>query len=313
VRAAYVDQLGDAASIRYGELPDPVAGPGQVLVRVDAVAVDNVDLLVRSGAWRTELAFPLVLGRDLVGTVAAGERAGEPVWTNSAGYGGRPGATSELVAVDADRLYSLPSGADPVAFVAALHAGATAHGGLRRAGLAAGETLAVFGANGAVGCCLVQRGAELGARVVAVVRDGRPADRLRALGAAEVLIQSEPAVTDVPAVDVLIDASGRVDLTEAPAVLRQRGRILLIAGRGPLGIERLQLFIGEQTVHGFIMSGLDVSGLADAAAWINQRRPFVAVGGVASFADTRRVHEQLEAGRTVRTDDGLAGKFVLRP
>lgn len=61
------------------------------------------------------------------------------------------------------------------------------------------------------------------------------------------------------------------------------------------------------------MSGLDVSGLADAAAWINERRPFVAVGEVASFADTRRVHEQLEAGRTVRTDDGLAGKSVLRP
>jgi NADPH:quinone reductase-like Zn-dependent oxidoreductase len=72
-----------------------------------------------------DVPFPLVLGRDLVGTVAAvgaGVAGVEPdrwVWTNSAGYGGRPGATAELVVVERDRLYQLPAGADPVDFAQA--------------------------------------------------------------------------------------------------------------------------------------------------------------------------------------------------
>jgi NADPH:quinone reductase len=132
--AAYVDARGDAWAIRYGELPDPVGGAGQVLVRGEAVAVNHVDISLRSGGWRTEVSFPLVLGRDLVGTVAAvgvgvaGVERDQGVWTNSTGYGGRPGATAELVVVDRDRLDRLPAGADPVAFVAAVHPGATAHG-----------------------------------------------------------------------------------------------------------------------------------------------------------------------------------------
>jgi NADPH:quinone reductase len=107
VKAAYVDGLGDAESIRYGELPGP----------------------------------------------------GERVWTNSAGYGGRPGATAELVAVARERSYRLPAGGDPEAFVASVHPGATAYGALlHRARLAAGESLAVVGANGAVGMCARRSG-----------------------------------------------------------------------------------------------------------------------------------------------------------
>jgi NADPH:quinone reductase len=193
--AAYIDALGDASVIRYGELPDPVAGAGQLLVRVEAVAVNNVDTYLRSGRWRSEVSFPLVLGRDLVGTVAAvgigvtGVEPGQRVWTNSAGYGGRSGATAELVVVDRDRLYRLPAGADPVAFVAAVHPGATAHGALLgRARLHEGETVAVIGANGAVGLCMVQVAAASGAHVVAVVRDRRAEGRLRALGADRVVV-----------------------------------------------------------------------------------------------------------------------------
>lgn len=73
MKAAYIEDLCAASGIRYGDLPDPVPdAPGQVLVRVEAVAVNKVDSLVRSGAWQTPVQFPLAVGRDLVGTVAAG-------------------------------------------------------------------------------------------------------------------------------------------------------------------------------------------------------------------------------------------------
>ncbi|MGH3444438.1 MAG: alcohol dehydrogenase catalytic domain-containing protein, partial [Nocardioidaceae bacterium] len=150
MRAAYVDDFGPAEAIRCGVLPDPVAAAGQVVVRVEAVAVDAADTFVRSGRWGTPVSFPLVVGRDLVGTVEQvgpgvdGFQQGQRVWTNSAGYGGRAGATAELVAVEHDRLYPLPPGADPVQFVAALHPGATAHGIVDgRARVRPGETVAV--------------------------------------------------------------------------------------------------------------------------------------------------------------------------
>jgi NADPH:quinone reductase-like Zn-dependent oxidoreductase len=73
VKAAYITRLGDAGEIRYGELPDPGApGPEQVVVRVQTVAVNTVDTLLRSGRWRTDVSFPVAVGRELVGTVAPG-------------------------------------------------------------------------------------------------------------------------------------------------------------------------------------------------------------------------------------------------
>ena len=69
--AAYVTELGPPEHIQVGQLPVPALGPTDVLVRTDALAVDQVDTLVRSGAYPTPTPFPFVIGRDLAGTVAA--------------------------------------------------------------------------------------------------------------------------------------------------------------------------------------------------------------------------------------------------
>jgi NADPH:quinone reductase-like Zn-dependent oxidoreductase len=330
MRAAYVDALGDAGSIRYGELPDPVPGPGQALVRVEAVAVDTVDTFVRSGRWSTEVAFPLVVGRDLVGTVVEGGpgvpdvRPGRRVWTNSAGYGGRPGATAELVTVDHDRLYDLPEGADPVAFVAAVHPGATAHGVLLdRARLRSGETVAVVGANGAVGMCLVQVAARSGADVVAVVRSGAATARLRELGARQVVVaeaaEAAAAAADATprGIDVYVDTTGQADIAAVPDRLNPRGRIVLVAGRGRVDLDRWRFYVREIQLLGFIMSAMTGPELAGAARWINASHPqhplAVSVGEVLGFAEAGRAHAVLEAGALPRMPDGTVGRLVLRP
>jgi NADPH:quinone reductase-like Zn-dependent oxidoreductase len=297
---------------------------------VEAVAVNMVDTHLRSGRWRSEVSFPLVLGRDLVGTVAAvgadvrGVELGRWVWTNSAGYGGRAGATAEVVAVDRDRLYPLPPGADPVSFVAAVHPGATAHGALlRRARVQMGQTVAVIGANGAVGMCMVQLAASCGARVVAVVRDGRATDRLRALGAEWVVVAqpshaagaASAAVSD--GVDVLVDTTGHVDLATVPEQLKPRGRILLITGRGRLDVDLWRFYTREIQLLGFVMSGMSVAELAAAAQWIVTRyaeAPLsVSLGRVMNFSDIAHAHALLESDQLPHLDDGTVGRIVLTP
>lgn len=95
MQAVTFEQLGGPEALRLREIDEPQLRANQVLVRVQAVAVDHVDTFVRSGAFQTALATPHVVGRDLVGTVlrvAAGVTnfaVGDLVWTNSAGYDGR--------------------------------------------------------------------------------------------------------------------------------------------------------------------------------------------------------------------------------
>jgi NADPH:quinone reductase-like Zn-dependent oxidoreductase len=97
------------------------------------VAVNPVDTYVRTGRSRTPVAFPFVVGRDLVGTVAAvGSeavpfRVGDRVWCNSLGHEGRQGSFAELAVVPADRLYPLPQGVDPGLAVAVAHPAGTAY------------------------------------------------------------------------------------------------------------------------------------------------------------------------------------------
>ncbi len=329
MKAAYIERLGDASSIRYGELPDPMAEPGQLVVRVEAVAVNTVDTLVRSGRWRTPVNLPLAVGRDLVGTVASvGQDVsdlapGDRVWTNSAGYDGRPGATAELVAVQRERCYRLPPSADPVAFVASVHPGATAYGALLgRARLTAGERLAVIGANGAVGMCMVQVGAATGAEVIAVIRHPDAASRLSELGAREVVVAEATEAPRAAAeaagpIDVLADATGRADVASAAEHVAARGRILVVAGAGKAELDLRSFYLHETQLLGFIMSAMTAEELALAAERINASHPSrplsVSVGRVLGFDAAAEAHGTLEDGRLPRMPDGTVGRIVLRP
>lgn len=278
MRAAYIEQLGSPDVIRFGVLPAPVPGPGEVLVDVRATAVDPVDGFVRSGRFRTPLQFPFVIGRDLVGTVASaaeGFAAGEAVWCNSLGHDGRQGAAAEQAAVPADRLYRLPAGVPAEEAVAVLHPGATAylalftHGGLR-----AGETVLVGGAAGNVGSALVTLAARADARVIATASP-RDHEHVRALGAAEVVDYRDPgdrlAALAPRGVDLHIDTSGRHDLRTAVALLAHRGRIVLLAGTAaepvlPVG----PLYMKDGSLRGFVISHATVAELAAAAECVNE-------------------------------------------
>jgi len=203
-----------------------------------------------------------------------------------------------LVAAQQDRLYRLPDGADPVAFVAAVHPGATAHGALLgRARLQAGETVAVIGANGAVGLCMVQLAASCGARVVAVVRDRRAEGRLRALGAERVMVAqaTQALAAAAEGLDLLVDTTGR----------------------GRLSLDLWPLYTREIQLLGFVMSRMTATELAAAAEWINETYPqhalSVPMGTVMTFAEAGQAHALVESGQLSRTAEGVVARIILRP
>ncbi|MDO0925213.1 NADPH:quinone reductase [Streptomyces sp. TG1A-8] len=283
MRAAFIETLGPPENIHYGEMPTPTAGPTDVLVDVLAATVNPVDTLVRSGIFRTPAGFPLVISRDLVGTVvqagpgAPGFAVGDLVWSNSLGHGGRQGAAAERAVVPVDRLYHLPEGVDPADAVATVHPAATAYLGLFTHGrVRAGETVLVAGAAGNVGSALIVLAVEAGARVIATA-SARDATHCRDLGAAEVLDYRDPdlakRIDEVSphGVDVYLDTSGTNDLTTAVDVLAARGRIVLLAGARsrpvlPVG----PLYMKDCSIVGFVISHATGAELAEAAVAINR-------------------------------------------
>ncbi|MGI5227151.1 NADPH:quinone reductase [Actinoallomurus sp. CA-142502] len=319
-RAAYITRLGPPEEIRWGELPDPVSGPADVLVRTEAVAANHVDTFVRSGRYRTPTPFPFVIGRDLADEVVGagpGFSPGDRVWCAGMGHGGRQGSFAELVAVPAERLYRLPEGVGAVEAVGVLHPAATAFLALfRHGGLRLGETVYVGGGAGNVGDALVRMASAAGARVIASASE-RDADRCRAAGAAVVIDYRDPSLTArvreaaPDGIDVHVDTSGRPDLEAAVGLLAHGGRIVLLAGVGvraelPVG----PLYMRDGRLLGFAISNASAADLAGAASVINTMLAAGAlpcrVTDVLALADAAEAHRRLEAGQ-------VRGRLVLRP
>ncbi|MGW5557460.1 NADPH:quinone reductase [Micromonospora sp. NPDC003944] len=312
VRAAYIDRLGPAAAIRYGDLPTPHPGPTDVLVDVVATTVNHVDTFVRSGAFRTHVPLPFVVGRDLVGVVArsgdgvAEFHAGDRVWCNSLGHGGRQGAAAQRVVVPADRLYHLPVEASAEA-VTVLHPAATAYLALAVHGrLRPGETVVVGGGGGNVGTALITLAVALGGRVVATVAP-RDETFCRSAGAAEVIDYAAPDLGErlsaacPEGIDIYLDTSGTNDLDLVVGRLAARGRIVLLAGARtrpalPVG----DLYTMDRSIVGFVISHATTAELAEAAGAVNR---LLAAGRlnpreVVRFplSDMAKVHQMVEDG-----------------
>jgi NADPH2:quinone reductase len=194
MKAAFIEELGPPSVIQYGDLLMPEIAPQDVLVKVTAVTVDQVDTLIRSGAFETHPKFPFIIGRDMTGQVAETGRnvsrfqVGQWVWCNNQGYAGRQGTFSEYCAIHEDLLYPLPAEADPFETVAVLHSALMAVLGLQfKAGLQSGETVFVNGGDGNVGTAVLQIGKKLGAKVGVTSATEEKVEWCKALGADAVI------------------------------------------------------------------------------------------------------------------------------
>lgn len=323
MRAAFITRLGPPSVIEVGDLPEPTAGPMDVLVAVDIVAANHVDAFVRSGRYPTRTPFPFVVGRDLVGTVATAGGGtpfveGDRVWCNSLGHDGRQGSFAHYVAVPANRCYRLPLDVDAAAAVAVAHPAATAYlGWFEHARLPAGDVVYVAGAAGNVGSAATAMASRAGATVLA---SARPEDheRCRAAGAHVVVDYRDGAIGDqlraaAPrGIDVFWDTSGHHDLEFVAEVIGVGGRVLLTAAATAMqtSLPVPSLYTRDVSLRGFVISRATTTQLADAARLINdmlvEKSLPIRISDVLPLAATAHVHAQLEAGQ-------VTGRILLRP
>jgi len=330
MRAAFISRTGPPEVITVGDLPDPVPGPRQVLVRVRACAVNPIDTYLRAGTVAMPLAFPWVVGCDLAGeVVAVGDEVddftpGMRVWGSNQGVLGRQGTCAELAAVDARWLYPTPAGVSDRDAAAAALVSITAHLGLvDHAALAPGETIFVNGGSGGVGSAVVQMAKVLGARVIATAGTPDRRARVAALGADLVLDYRrgdlEAAVLEAApgGVQVYWETQREPRFDQAVALLAEGGRMVIMAGRearpafpvGPFYVKGCRLF-------GFVMFKAEAAVQAAAAADINRwlargmlRVPVDRVLPLDRAAEAHALQESATVGRSA----ALAGKIVIEP
>jgi NADPH2:quinone reductase len=258
MRAVQITSLDGPSAVEVGEVEEPRAGPGEVLVDVHVAGVSFPEVLQTRGLYQVKPDLPFVPGSEVAGVVrSAPEGAGVGPGDRVAAFPGL-GGFAEVVAAAPTSVFPLP---DEVSF----RAGAalpmnylTVHFALtRRGGLRSGETVLVHGAAGGVGTAAVQLAAALGARVLAVTSSPEKGEVARAAGAAEVLpadgfLARAKELTGGAGVDVVVDPVGGDRFTDSLRSLAPEGRLLVVgftAGEIPT-VRVNRLLLGNTAVVG---------------------------------------------------------------
>jgi NADPH:quinone reductase-like Zn-dependent oxidoreductase len=236
MKAAYIEKFGGPEVLAYGDLPDPVAGPGQVVVDVVAASVNGADPKVAAGEYK-QAKFPLILGRDFSGKVSA---VGEGVSDLKVGdevFGvletGRDGTYCEKLAVGAAVVGKKPAGLSHVDAAAMALTGLTAICAVENSlQLKRGETILIQGGAGGVAAFAIQLAKHIGARVISTCSTGN-LDYVRGLGADQVIDYSTTDFTKVVKdCDAVFETVGGDVAMRSFAVLKPGGRATFIAS-GP--------------------------------------------------------------------------------
>ncbi|WP_298960082.1 NADPH:quinone oxidoreductase family protein [uncultured Methylobacterium sp.] len=246
MKAVVVTTTGAPAGIAYADHPDPVPGPGEVLIAVEAIETNYPDLLVVEGRYQVRPPVPFVPGKGAAGRVAglgpgvSGLALGQRVATQV-----EYGAYAERLCAPAALCYPVPDAIPLVEATAAVLAYQTAWFALTdRAALAPGETVLVLGAAGGVGIAAIQLARALGAGlVVAGTRGSAKHDAIRRAGADAITDLAAPdlrealradvhRLTGGRGADIVVDPVGGAAFEPALRSLAWRGRHVVIGFAG---------------------------------------------------------------------------------
>jgi NADPH:quinone reductase-like Zn-dependent oxidoreductase len=331
MKAVYFSQHGGPEVLQYGELPDPQPGPGQVLVRLRAAALNGVDIWVRTGWPGLKLTFPHIPGADGAGEVAAlgsgvsNPSIGQRVVVNSnlgcgecdfcwAGMDNRclnwdllgetrDGTYAEYVVVPERNLLPIPDGIDDRTAAAALAFHTAWHSLITRGGLRAGETVLVVGASGGVNTASLQIAKLAGATVFVVGSSAEKLALAESLGADFLINRSQEEdwskavhrLTGRRGVDVVVDNVGATFPLSFRSAARG-GRILTVGNTaGPkVEIDNRYMFGKHLSLIGSSMGTLQDFATVMGLVFAGRLRP--ALDRSYPLKEARAAQERLEQG-----------------
>lgn len=236
MKAAYLERFGGPEVLHYGDLPDPVAGPGEVVVDVAAASVNAADWKFRSGQYARHAGtkFPLVPGRDFSGSVSALGGGVDDLKIGDAVFGvldiGREGAYTEKLAIKATIIAKKPPRLSHAEAAAVALTGLTAVNSIADTlKLQRGETILIQGGAGGVAGFAIQFARHLGARVITTTSAANR-DYVLGLGADQVIDYNAQDFTKVVSgCDAVFDTVGGEVAQKSFAVLKPGGRGAFIA------------------------------------------------------------------------------------
>jgi NADPH2:quinone reductase len=317
MRAVQVTEFGGPEVLTPVELPDPVAGPGEVRIDVERIGVNYADTHQAENSYLAPSKLPLVPGGEVVGRTSEGKRV-------VALLNGGGGYAEKAVAAEA-MTFPVPDGIDDLTALSMLVQGATAWVLLRKnAHLEQGESVVVHAAAGGVGTIAVQLAKAWGAgRVIATASSDEKRALALELGAdvavdsrAEDMTTTLVEANDGRRVDVVLDMVGGTTTDQSIAALAPFGRLAFygMAGReGPKPVE-LRNVLGHSTTisgmwlpHVFRLPG-NVFGTAlqELFDLVLAGKLHAVAGGEYALSDARGAHEALRSRKTV-------GKLLLDP
>ncbi|MEU6782944.1 zinc-binding dehydrogenase [Nonomuraea angiospora] len=322
MRAIQIQEFGGPEVLVPVEQPDPVPGPGEILMRVEAAGVNRADALIRAGAYHRAGRPPLIPGLEGAGTVEAVGAGVSDVRIGQRVMATGKGLYAERATVPAGRACVLPDGLAAAEAAALPTAWFTAWYCLRSlAGLSAGETVVVQAAASGVGSAAVQIAAELGARVIAVTGSAAKSAWAAELGAHETISAGpgDQAVTEVlrltggRGADVVLDAVGGDVFALSLKQVGYAGRVVALANVALAAstVDTRDFYPKNASILGFQLTNLlehgydpreDLRKIADRVAAGAYRVP---VEAVFPLEQASQAHQRLE-----RRDN--RGKIVLR-
>lgn len=322
MRAIQIAEHGSSAVLELVDVADPIPGPGQAVVRLEACGINFIDVYQRTGLY--PLPLPTVLGQEGAGVVVAVA----PDITQLA-VGDRVAFTSvlggyaEQIAVPADRLVAVPDDLELATAAAVMLQGLTAHYLAHDTyPLAADSTCLIHAGAGGVGQLLIQMAKRVGATVLTTVGTDAKADLAREAGADHVIVYSREdfaaAVESLiggAALDVVYDSVGAATFDAGLTLLRPRGSMVLFGqSSGPVAafdLGRLarhgSLYVTRPTLGHYIATREDLAARTAAVfSMVTAGKLRVGVGASFPLAEVQAAHDALEGRRTT-------GKVLLLP
>ena len=317
-----VHSPGDAGVLRLEEAEVPRPGPGQALIRVDAVGVNFIEIYQRTGLYK--VAPPYTPGSEAAGTV---ETVGPGVTTvqpgDRVGSVSVLGAYAEYALVPAERLVPLPDRVTTHQAAAALLQGMTAHYlTVSTYPLSRGQTCLVHAAAGGVGLLLCQMARRRGARVIGTVSTEEKAVLAREAGADEVILYTQTdfetevkRLTGGSGVHVIYDSVGRTTFAKGLNCLLPRGLMVLFGqSSGPIEpfdpqvlSQKGSLFLTRPSLVHYVATRAELLDRAgEVLGWVADGSLAVRIGLELPLARAADAHRELEGRRTT-------GKVLLVP